>query len=222
MNDVREGSPERGPTGLPGGAAGQSLPFLLLAGGAFWLRAHWAEVPARVPMHWGVNGQVDRFVDRSPLAVGLPLLLGAALCAILLLFALVLRNSPRHAFQKPSLRLVLAGELFIAAVCWGVVMASATGGRLLLPVLIFAGFATIALFGLTAGLFAGLRNQAPERNPSARRALFYSDPQDPALFVPKRRGYGYTINFGHPAALPVTLLLLLLPLAAGIAAVLVR
>ena len=27
----------------------------------------------------------------------------------------------------------------------------------------------------------------------------YNNPNDPALFVPKRLGYGYTINFGNPA-----------------------
>jgi len=28
--------------------------------------------------------------------------------------------------------------------------------------------------------------------------LFYNNPDDPAVFVPKRFGVGWTINFGHP------------------------
>jgi len=28
--------------------------------------------------------------------------------------------------------------------------------------------------------------------------MFYSNPKDPALFVPKRFGIGYTLNFGNP------------------------
>ena len=28
--------------------------------------------------------------------------------------------------------------------------------------------------------------------------IFYSNPNDPALFVPKRYGIGYTLNFGNP------------------------
>lgn len=28
--------------------------------------------------------------------------------------------------------------------------------------------------------------------------IFYSNPEDPALLVPKRYGVGYTLNFGNP------------------------
>ncbi len=30
--------------------------------------------------------------------------------------------------------------------------------------------------------------------------VFYNNPDDPALFVPKRFGLGWTLNFGHPQA----------------------
>jgi uncharacterized membrane protein len=30
--------------------------------------------------------------------------------------------------------------------------------------------------------------------------FFYNNPDDPALFVPKRFGLGWTLNFGHPQA----------------------
>ena len=48
--------------------------------------------------------------------------------------------------------------------------------------------------------------------------IFYNNPDDPALFVPKRFGLGWTLNFGHPQAklvligvLVVILVLSLLP-----------
>src|SRR6266436_2835747 len=43
---------------------------------------------------------------------------------------------------------------------------------------------------------------------------FYNNPDDPAVFVPKRFGLGWTLNFGHPQAKLVLigiLLLVLLP-----------
>ena len=43
--------------------------------------------------------------------------------------------------------------------------------------------------------------------------FFYNNPDDPALFVSKRFGLGWTLNFGHPQSklvLIATLLLLLL------------
>ncbi len=49
----------------------------------------------------------------------------------------------------------------------------------------------------------------------AWKGLFYSNPDDPALLVPKRHGIGYTLNFGNRWAWPLLILILavaLLPL----------
>ena len=43
--------------------------------------------------------------------------------------------------------------------------------------------------------------------------LFYADPADRRLLVPRRVGQGRTLNFGRPAAWLALLLLLGLPLA---------
>ena len=49
--------------------------------------------------------------------------------------------------------------------------------------------------------------------------VFYNNPDDPAIFVPKRFGLGWTLNFGHPRSRLVLigllvgmLVLLILPL----------
>ena len=40
--------------------------------------------------------------------------------------------------------------------------------------------------------------------------VFYNNPDDPALFVPKRFGIGWTMNFAHPQAKLVLIVLALL------------
>ncbi len=50
--------------------------------------------------------------------------------------------------------------------------------------------------------------------------VFYNNPDDPALFVPKRFGLGWTMNFGHPQARLVLIGMLLLPLAMAVLSVL--
>ena len=54
--------------------------------------------------------------------------------------------------------------------------------------------------------------------------LFYNNPDDPAVFVPKRFGLGWTMNFGHPQArlvlIGMLLLVLLPPLVVAILGVL--
>src|SRR4051794_13643719 len=42
--------------------------------------------------------------------------------------------------------------------------------------------------------------------------IFYNNPDDPAVFVPKRYGLGWTVNFGHPQGKLVLIGTLLLPL----------
>src|SRR6266566_7042972 len=51
--------------------------------------------------------------------------------------------------------------------------------------------------------------------------FFYNNPDDPAVFVPKRFGLGWTMNFGHPQARLVLIGLLLPPLVLLILTVLI-
>ena len=46
--------------------------------------------------------------------------------------------------------------------------------------------------------------------------FFYYNPDDPALFVPKRFGFGWTVNFGHPQGKLVLIAMLLLLLVFGV------
>lgn len=46
------------------------------------------------------------------------------------------------------------------------------------------------------------------------RGFLYSNPDNPALFVPKRSGIGYTLNFGNPwswAVLTLIIAMVVLP-----------
>lgn len=61
--------------------------------------------------------------------------------------------------------------------------------------------------------FTGPISRSDDRNWIA--GLIYYNPEDPDLRVPKRLGYGWTINFGHPRGkvfLVVLIGLILLPI----------
>jgi uncharacterized membrane protein len=61
--------------------------------------------------------------------------------------------------------------------------------------------------------FTGPESRDDDRNWIA--GLIYYNPDDPNLIVPKRLGYGWTINFGHPRGklfLGVLIGLILLPI----------
>ena len=50
------------------------------------------------------------------------------------------------------------------------------------------------------------------RIPVVKAAIFYYNPSDSALMVPKRSGFGYTLNFGRPVAWFLLAAMLALPL----------
>ena len=191
----------------------QAGPFVILGAGALWLRARWDQLPASLPMHWNARFEPDSFAPRSPLVTGLPLLVGLGVC--LLLFAMqagIRRSAPDGALRAFTIKTLVIAGYFSALICCGVLAASATNGRLLKPVLVLSVAGVLALL---AFVWTSARTIPREqvRDPSRWRGGFvYVDREDPALFVPKRYGIGYTFNYGHPAALPITIALVAVPL----------
>ena len=201
----------------------QAGPFLILSGGALWVRARWEQLPERLPIHWDAHFQADGFAPRTPLSAGLPLVIGGVVCLTLLAFQAGLkRSTPDGALRAFTVKTLLIGEYLSALVCCGVLAASATEGRLLKPVLVLS---LVGVLALLAFVWTSARRipREPVRNPSAwRGGFFYVDREDPALFVPKRYGLGYTFNYGHRAALPLTAALVIVPLAIVAAVMLLR
>jgi uncharacterized membrane protein len=222
MSDIRTASVEPASDRLPGGVLLQVGPFVILALGALWLAAHWDQLPARLPIHWNIRGEVNRTVARSIPGAALPLLLGASLSLMMLgMQVAILRGAPRADMRPAMLRLLLAGEYFVALICCGVLASTVTSGRLLAPVLAASFAGVLALLVVT---FLIVRNAAPTppRNPNAWRGPFYVDRDDPALFVPKRFGVGYTFNFGNPLAVAMAVGGLVIPLLFALLALSVR
>ena len=194
----------------------QAGPFLMLGAVALWLRAHFEELPLRIPVHWNAAGQADRYVSRTPLAAGFPLLLGAVACLITAFAQQALVK--RSVLGEATGRILLATEYFIAFTCCGIFAAMASNGRYLTLALLGSLVFVLWLVLYSATSLRSLPRE-PVRNPQAWRAgIFYYDPEDPALFVPKRSGLGYTFNFGRPSAIVLTVALLLLPIAIALVA----
>jgi hypothetical protein len=63
----------------------------------------------------------------------------------------------------------------------------------------------IAIFSVLMAVFVRPGEKPPEEGWSGP---FYSNPDDSALWVPKRYGIGYTLNFGNPWCWIVVALLL--------------
>lgn len=62
-------------------------PFAILTSSVVNLRAHWQSIPARFPVHWGLNGEPNGWSNRSFAGVYGPALIGFSVCLFIALFS---------------------------------------------------------------------------------------------------------------------------------------
>jgi len=105
--DVREADLSGGDDRLPGWFALALPPFALPAAAALYLRSHWEDIPARFPIHWGIDGP-DRWAEKSTHGVYGTLLSGAAMMLAFLLLTLVSFYGARRAPQRGRIGISVA------------------------------------------------------------------------------------------------------------------
>jgi uncharacterized membrane protein len=173
------------------------LYFVLLAAGVLYVAARWHDIPEQYPIHWGPHGVPDNWAARNVVEVfwpiGIATLIGGAIFG--LTWAL-------HA--RPSMKIGMA----LIAYAGGIPMMAATillpfrhsdkmPVSVLLTVLIIAPFCSLAaIYFLTKGLLSTAEGAVGDRTPFYTKSGFYKNPNDPALWVPKLNGLGWTINIG--------------------------
>jgi uncharacterized membrane protein len=235
---VREASLAPRSTHLPGGWLLQLTPFAILLLTAAYVSAHWGQIPDRFPVHWGIDGRPNGWSARTPMGVYGPLCFGAGLVALISLLGYGISHAARQIPGAPRdegtidpghrIALVLIGvEFFVAAMFSLVGLLPLTGSPGAVPILILAGGVIVCVVLLIRWQSQGLAAHAAMGHPGDgtpdacwKLGLFYFNPDDSALFVEKRIGIGYAINFAHASAWIVMALTLLLPL--GLAALTIR
>jgi len=91
------------------------------------------------------------------------------------------------------------------------------------PPIFFWMIAGVMALVAALSIFIALRVPGRHDTPEGcwKAGIFYVNPDDDSLFVPKRSGMGYTINFAHPWSWLVVVAVILITLAPVIVALLV-
>jgi len=218
---------------LPGGWLLQLGPFAILAATAIWLHLHWSEIPDRFPVHWGIDGRPNGWSVRTPAGVYGPLVFGASIIAgmAVLTYGILRHTRVQRAPGSGSVHLdfphqvahfLVAVEFFLAACMSAVALLPLTSNPGIVLVLILTVLLLAAIFPLAHWLN---KSRAPfaDAHPLDlagdgtldehwKMGVIYFNPEDPALFVEKRFGIGYTLNFGHASSWLILALVLVLPL----------
>jgi uncharacterized membrane protein len=200
------------------------VPFLLLALVGVTLAAGWDRLPERFPVHWRAAGVPDRWANRTPWEIFSPLVMGAALClamlglrAALVAFSPLRAGDPRAVATRRLLSVVLLGVSFLLALVFcAVALTPFLGGPGLVLVAAGVGFpvllVTLAVWSVRLARLPSPATGDGTPDHCWKAGLFYVNPDDPAVFVPKRSGLGYTVNFGRPGGWLALLLMLAVPL----------
>ncbi|HTV52551.1 MAG TPA: DUF4019 domain-containing protein [Steroidobacteraceae bacterium] len=225
------------PERMPGGPVAPLLPFVWLLGLGSWAVTHIALLPSQLIVHYGLRG-TDRWVATTPRTVMLLVGLSGAGCLVIAATAYgVLHWSRRistsgsaalseRQFRRLAVMLALAAEYLLS----------------LLPLLMLLGAPRawmrtwVLVLWLTLIVFfvrlvragqGGTRRAAPagaalpvgDRTDDAHwvGGMLYVNRADRALFVEKRMGIGWTLNFGNLWAWLLLAGMLAIPLALRIA-----
>ncbi len=196
------------------------LPLLILIGSAEYLAQHWDQIPARFPIHWGINGQPDRWGEKSFKGVYGVLIIGLSTLVLLYsILAMTVLGAPRRGpattrFVRLTVNALAGSGLFVSLLMSYIALHPLTANpeKTLHPLWI-----VLAVMAASIALVRTLSRAAQDAEAEAGGApeegwlwsSFYYAPQDPAMMVQRRIGVGFTPNFAHPVvkwAFPLLLL----------------
>ena len=195
---VREADLAEGKRRLPWWTWLALPPFTFPVAVMFYLRAHWSEIPERYPIHYGMNGEPNGWATRTGHAVFAPLWFAEGLMLLLLLLGASVLIGSRRSVRQTAMPGIFVAAMYLMSIIFSSV---GLGPIVHIPV--------GALMGLTMGfvaivlVWAFRANADPDRpveaTPDECWTLggIYNNPNDPAIFVQKRVGWGYTVNFGN-------------------------
>ncbi len=93
---VREAGLAPRTVSLPGGWLGQAGPFLILLAVAVALGLRWDQIPARVPIHWGVEGKPDGWSAKSWVSIFYLPMIGLWVCMLICGISYAVGNGVRR------------------------------------------------------------------------------------------------------------------------------
>ena len=198
--------------------------LLLPAGAAALLTFSWQVIPERFPVHWGIDGQPNGWANRSFGSVFGMLILDVVLVGMFgLLGGLIARSSPGHEGRATLIKTVrtilIACAWFIALLLCSVSLLPLARNPTSLVPFVLTG-AVLFSVGIVGYVFARATqtkdiitaSQNTTEIQHWKAGFFYFNPSDSALMVPKREGFGYTLNFGRPVCWLILAAILLVPL----------
>jgi len=181
------------------------LPASILAAAAALLALAWDRLPDRWVSHWGVGGRADGWAAKTPLGVFGPILIGAGICIVFEVLLIAVRHRSPDPSAALPLRIVEAAvaAVLAGAALWLPLGQPASPASFVIFTLVVLGGSLVTAMTLSA---RGAKSSVISAD--GWHGFVYRNPKDARLWVPKRFGAGWTLNFAHTWAWPLLLLLM--------------
>lgn len=214
-----------------------TLIALLTLGPIAWLISIYPDLPDRIPVHWNIRGEADRWADKG---VGSVFQVAAVSVLAQLLMGVLAHDADaaRSRTGSPTLRHSLSTMIHMlqpmrlaSAGLFGIIILGLRPGGAA-PSWFGPAMTSCVVILILAGLVGAYRSwkaqmeheatvseKAPELQPeNYKLGVIYYNPADDNFLVHKRFGIGFTINAAHPRAkLYLVLILGLILTPAGLA-----
>ncbi len=177
-----------------------------LIGAAIYAAVRRGQLPATLPTHWGIDGHVNGWTLNTPFHIVRPAIVGLLALAFLNImiwaigsFGRIDRNDGDSTLRRTAF--VIGAVSWMLSVNLALIMVLFVVGQ---PGSIFLGMliADAAIVIVAFVLFRKMIRNGQMPNSTTNRdwkiGVFYWNPADSALLVPKRFGIGYTVNLAHP------------------------
>jgi uncharacterized membrane protein/dienelactone hydrolase len=173
-------------------------PLALLTAAGLNLYINWSSIPARFASHFDSHGNPNGWAFKSVRGCFGPLALGAAIVLCLMALYIAMELGSRRGTQRTVMLACLASPGYLIGPMFAMIG--------LLPVLVPPLWLILLLVGAYLAGLALLVVRVASRPASGPAEVtpeacwhgnFYYNPQDPALFVDGRVGFGLTANFAR-------------------------
>ena len=175
-----------------------ATPLVLLTATGLYLYANWSRIPERFAIHFDFNGNPNGWASRTARGVFGPLALRAGIILFMVALYIVMELGSRRGTQRPVMLAALAAPAYLIGAGFAMAGLSPFFVPPVWAVLLLVGASLAGYVALLVRVLSRPADGLPEVTPDhCWHGSFYYNPEDPALFVEARTGFGYTINLAR-------------------------
>ncbi|WBW94710.1 DUF1648 domain-containing protein [Oceanirhabdus sp. W0125-5] len=216
------------------------IPILIITISSILIWINYDSIPNSIAIHWNIYGEADNWITKTPTSVMTAPIIQLFVTILVLFAHMTIcwskqqidTSDPETSMKKDRifrrrvsifLFVIVLYSTFIISLFNLISLNIFNLNKTLTAVISISFFIVIVCSGIYIAFFTGqggsrlnLNSEKPNTSQSRnddkfwKLGVFYVNKNDPSIFVEKRFGIGYTVNFGNPLGIGVLIIIILL------------